>query len=169
MPLKGSVSNRIKELYADNRKKGKARGASGKTRSRKQIIAIAISSSKPTKTAKKPTKKRKKWYIEFMPNALDNFIESFGGYDKLNAAERETYRQHLKVIEGKPITIEATKEFVRRMITAIEQSLVDTKENSHDSRNLKARLKNFLVLEAFLFSPERARKSLETYYNKMGK
>lgn len=41
MPLGKSVSKNIKELYADNKKSGKARGANGKVRSRKQIIAIA--------------------------------------------------------------------------------------------------------------------------------
>lgn len=41
MPLGKSVSSNIKELYKDNKKKGKARGANGKARSRKQIIAIA--------------------------------------------------------------------------------------------------------------------------------
>ena len=46
MPLKGSIQNRIRELYADNKKKGKARGANGKPRSRKQIIAIAFASKK---------------------------------------------------------------------------------------------------------------------------
>lgn len=46
MPLKGNISQRIKELYADNIKKGKAKGANGKPRSRKQIIAIAFNSKK---------------------------------------------------------------------------------------------------------------------------
>lgn len=46
MPLGKNVSNNIKELYKDNKKKGKARGAKGKKRLRKQIIAIAISASK---------------------------------------------------------------------------------------------------------------------------
>lgn len=46
MPLGKNVSKNIKELYADNKKKGKARGANGKVRSRKQIIAIAYSASK---------------------------------------------------------------------------------------------------------------------------
>jgi hypothetical protein len=99
-----------------------------------------------------------------MNNALDRLIDTFGGYDKLNAAERETYKEHLKIIEGKPITLESTQKFVRKMITLIEQSLVDTKENSHYSRNLKARLKNFLVIEAFLYSSERAKQALETFY-----
>lgn len=46
MPLTGSIANRMRELYADNRKKGKARGANGKPRSRKQMIAIALASKR---------------------------------------------------------------------------------------------------------------------------
>lgn len=42
MPLTKSVSKNIKELYKDNSKKGKAKGANGKARPRKQIIAIAM-------------------------------------------------------------------------------------------------------------------------------
>lgn len=50
MPLKkGSsqkaISSNIRELYKDNMKSGKARGANGKARSRKQIIAIALSTA----------------------------------------------------------------------------------------------------------------------------
>jgi hypothetical protein len=41
MPLTSNVSKNIAELYRDNKKKGKARGANGKVRSRAQIIAIA--------------------------------------------------------------------------------------------------------------------------------
>lgn len=43
------MSANIRELYADNKKKGKARGANGKPRSRKQIIAIALSAAKRKK------------------------------------------------------------------------------------------------------------------------
>ena len=46
MPLGKNISKNIKELYADNKKKGKAKGAKGKARSRKQIIAIAYAASK---------------------------------------------------------------------------------------------------------------------------
>jgi len=46
MPLGKNISKNIRELYKDNKKSGKARGANGKPRSRKQIIAIAISASK---------------------------------------------------------------------------------------------------------------------------
>lgn len=99
-----------------------------------------------------------------MSNILDSIVDKLGGYDQLNAAERETYKNHLQIIEGKTVTLEDTKRFVRTMITVIERDLVNTKENSVESRGLKARLKNFLLLEQFMFSPERAKEALETYY-----
>jgi hypothetical protein len=49
MPLGKSVKKNFKELYADNKKKGKARGANGKVRGRKQIIAIALSAARRAK------------------------------------------------------------------------------------------------------------------------
>ncbi len=46
MPLGKNVSKNIEELYADNQKSGKERGANGKPRSRAQIIAIAESAAR---------------------------------------------------------------------------------------------------------------------------
>lgn len=43
MPLTSNVGKNIRELLQDNKKKGKARGAGGKPRSRKQILAISLS------------------------------------------------------------------------------------------------------------------------------
>lgn len=40
---KKTISANIRELYKDNKKSGKARGAKGKPRSKEQIIAIALS------------------------------------------------------------------------------------------------------------------------------
>lgn len=55
MPIKkGSsqktISKNISELYKDNKKSGKARGANGKVRSRAQILAIALSTVKKSKS-----------------------------------------------------------------------------------------------------------------------
>jgi hypothetical protein len=55
MPLGKDVSKNIRELIADNKKKGKARGAGGKIRSRKQIIAISLAAA--GKSKKKNAKK----------------------------------------------------------------------------------------------------------------
>lgn len=49
MPLGKNVSKNISELYADNKKKGSARGAGGKPRSKAQIIAIALSAAGKSK------------------------------------------------------------------------------------------------------------------------
>jgi hypothetical protein len=49
MPLGRNVSANISELYKDNKKSGKAKGAGGKARSRKQIIAIALSAAGKSK------------------------------------------------------------------------------------------------------------------------
>jgi hypothetical protein len=46
MPLGSNVGRNIKELMADNKKKGKARGQNGRVRSRKQIIAISLSAAR---------------------------------------------------------------------------------------------------------------------------
>ena len=45
MKLGRNVSKNFRALYADNKKSGKARGAGGTPRPRKQIIAIALSSA----------------------------------------------------------------------------------------------------------------------------
>ena len=54
MPLGKNVSKNIHELTLDNLKKGKARGAGGVPRPRKQIIAIALSAA--GKSNKSPRK-----------------------------------------------------------------------------------------------------------------
>lgn len=55
MPLakgKKNIGKNIKELMADNAKKGKSMGANGKKRPMKQIIAIALSTAKVKKKKK---------------------------------------------------------------------------------------------------------------------
>lgn len=58
MPLKSGksqkvISANIRELYKDNDKKGKERGANGKPRSKDQIIAIALSKAGKSNDKKK--------------------------------------------------------------------------------------------------------------------
>ena len=54
MPLGKDVGKNIRELKADNKKKGKKRGAGGKLRSQKQILAISLSAAgKSKKNGKK--------------------------------------------------------------------------------------------------------------------
>lgn len=52
MSLGKDVGKNIRELRADNKKKGKARGANGKVRSKKQILAISLSAAGKSKKKK---------------------------------------------------------------------------------------------------------------------
>jgi hypothetical protein len=49
MPLSKNVSKNIKELYADNKKSGKEKGANGTPRKTPQIIAIAMKAAGKSK------------------------------------------------------------------------------------------------------------------------
>lgn len=57
MPLTNNVKKNIKELYNDNKLSGKSRGANGKARSQKQIVAIAYSASRKS-NGKRSSKKK---------------------------------------------------------------------------------------------------------------
>jgi hypothetical protein len=49
MPLGKDIGKNIRELEADNKKKGKAKGYKGKKRPMKQIIAIALEAARGAK------------------------------------------------------------------------------------------------------------------------
>lgn len=49
---KKTISQNIRELVKDNKKTGKAKGANGKVRPMKQILAIALSKAGKTKKKK---------------------------------------------------------------------------------------------------------------------
>jgi hypothetical protein len=74
MPLKkGSsrkvISENIRELYKDNKKSGKAKGAGGKARNKSQILAIALSLSGKKNRSKKEMRKTLK-ELKGMKNSL---------------------------------------------------------------------------------------------------
>lgn len=49
---KKNIGKNIRELKADNKKKGKSKGANGKIRPMKQILAIALSKANVNKKKK---------------------------------------------------------------------------------------------------------------------
>jgi len=99
-----------------------------------------------------------------MQSPLEDLVEKYGGVDKLSAEEKKTYFEHLKIIEGRTLTVDDVKDFTRQLITQIESALAVAEEGTLSSIGLKSRLKDMLTMEAFLFSPERAKKAMEKYY-----
>lgn len=106
-----------------------------------------------------------------MQLSLSQLLEKAGlSYDDLNSAEFDTAMQWAKTLAGKQLTIEDAKSFITQLIEAVEKDLSDLKESTsfwnwlfHRKRDiyLKARLKNYLVLQELFSGPERARKYIE--------
>jgi len=79
-------------------------------------------------------------------------------YEDLNEVEKETYKQ--EVFRTQNLTMGDVIENVRYMRDAVSLQLCDEEDDSK-AKILKARLKNYLLLEAFLTAPEKAQKALE--------
>jgi uncharacterized protein YoxC len=89
-------------------------------------------------------------------------------YEDLNVAEKETLNQWLDVLASKKLSIEDVKNYVRQMISSVEQELAKIEHNSKQDLFLKARIRNYILLEGFLESPEKAKKALENMLSRLG-
>lgn len=99
-------------------------------------------------------------------------------YEDLNSAERETLNTWLSALSNKTLTLENVKEYIKNLITAVEKELADVKEttslwsfltNRKKDIFLKARLKNYLILQDFLTAPDKAQKHIEQSLNNLNK
>lgn len=90
--------------------------------------------------------------------------------DKLNASEKETYFQMLDVVQKSQMTPEKLRDYIISMRDAVEKELIDEPEfirvfifkfENRKQILLKARLQNYRLIEAFLVSPEMAKRRLE--------
>ena len=93
---------------------------------------------------------------------IDQILERLNlRYDDLNAAEKETLHTWGESLAQNQLTVEKIKQYIATMRDSVEQELTKTGHNSKHDILLKARLRNYMLLEAFLTSPEKARKALE--------
>lgn len=97
---------------------------------------------------------------------IDKFLKKRGinSYDELNHVEKETYKRMLKVMSDKTLTVSDLKSYISTMKSSVASQLSDTPETDRDKNiHLKARLKNYSLLEDFLAGPEKAQKALAKY------
>ena len=81
-------------------------------------------------------------------------------YEELNPLEKETLKEWLALLAKAEVTKEDILDYIQRMKSSVEMELSDTKLDKKRDIFLKARLRNYLLLEAFLTSPEKAKKLL---------
>lgn len=91
-------------------------------------------------------------------------------FEELEPDERETLLLWTNYLQQGQLTIERIRDSIQAMKNAVETSLIDEPEFTYlfifkvPNRKhiyLKARLKNYLLLEALLSSPEKARSMME--------
>jgi hypothetical protein len=93
---------------------------------------------------------------------IDELLEKIGlKYEDLNSAERETLNTWTEALEKNKLTLEGVKTYISSMRDAVDQELTKTDYNSKQDLFLKARLRNYMLLEAFLSTPEKAKKAIE--------
>jgi len=93
---------------------------------------------------------------------IDKLLEKYGvKHEELKPDELETLNVWLEAIQKSQLTLEKVREYISTMKNSVEDDLTSTKHNSKKDLFLKARLRNYLLLEAFLSTPEKAKKQLE--------
>lgn len=115
---------------------------------------------------------------------MNDVLEKVGlQYEDLTNAERDTLMKWTQALQEKRLTVEQVKEYVRTMRSAVEREITEENDPATwmniltmliplyglikkwyaDKKlySLHARLKNYMMLEAFLDTPERARKALD--------
>lgn len=100
-----------------------------------------------------------------------NLLEKFGlSYEDLNTVEKETYVSWLNDWESKKLDVADIRGYIVAMKNAVAMELADTPYSDKDKgKILKARLKNYILLEAFLTAPEKARERLEATVRNLAK
>lgn len=95
---------------------------------------------------------------------LNEFLEKLGlKLEDLTIDEKNTYFQMLDAQAKSVLTIEKLKDYISSLKLSVEQELTKPDLDKRQDVFLKARLKNYLLLESFLLSPERTKKAMESY------
>ena len=97
--------------------------------------------------------------------------EKFGlKIENLNPMEKETYFKMVDAVQKTQMTPEKMKEYIVSMRDAVEREIVKEptfirillwKVENPNLIKLQARLQNYMLLETFLMSPEKAKQGLE--------
>jgi hypothetical protein len=93
---------------------------------------------------------------------LNEILEKVGlKYEDLKKEERETLNNWVKSLQQNALSVDKVKEYIGAMRDTVEQELTQVGHNSKEDIFLKARLRNYMLLEAFLSTPEKAKQALD--------
>jgi hypothetical protein len=93
---------------------------------------------------------------------LDKLLEKAGlRFEDLSKDEQQTILTWTDTIQKSAISVEKIKGYITSMREAVERELSMIDLGSKQDTFLKARLRNYLLLEALMISPEKAQEQLE--------
>lgn len=102
---------------------------------------------------------------------IDEILEKVGvKYEDLNAIERKTFNEMVEKVSKTEINNETLKNYISTMKDSVEKELSEEPEYVRvwlfafrNDKNilLKARLRNYILLEAFLDTPKKAKEALD--------
>ena len=95
---------------------------------------------------------------------IDEILQKFGlAYKDLKpgSGEYETLNSWLQALQQGALTVEKIRDNIHSMRDSVESELTKPGLDSKQDLFLKARLRNYMLLEAFLSSPEKAKAQIE--------
>ena len=93
---------------------------------------------------------------------IDQLLEKVGlKYEDLNPVEKETLHTWEEALRKGQVSIETIREYIDSMKDAVESELCKTDLGTKQDILLKARLRNYMLLRAFLTTPEKIKEQME--------
>jgi len=93
---------------------------------------------------------------------IDKILERTGlKYEDLNTAERDTLNNWLETLNKGELTVQKIREYIFTMKEAVEAEVAKSNLDTKQDLYLKARLRNYMLLDAYLSTPEKAKEQIE--------
>ena len=93
---------------------------------------------------------------------IDKLLERTGlKYNDLRPDERETINTMVAALEKSAMTPEKLRDYIASMKRSVEEGLTKTDHNTKEDIFLKSSLRNYLLLEALLLTPEKVKEQLD--------
>ncbi len=90
-------------------------------------------------------------------------------YEELTEDERTTFNSWLSQASQTAITVDKVKDYIHALKEAVSNELTKSDLDPNQDLFLKARLRNLMLIEAFLTNGERAQAKLEEAIANIGK
>lgn len=94
---------------------------------------------------------------------MDKYLEKYNlKYEDLKKEEIETLNGWMNALQQSQLSVDKIKTYIGSMKDAVEQEVTKADLGSKQDLFLKARLRNYMLLESFLSTPERAKQQIES-------